>query len=994
MSQVASSAKMVGRDAELATLLGAFDQARDGHPATVVVRGEAGIGKTRLLHEFLERADRRARPGDLPVIVGRGQCVDLGPVGAPFAPMRRVLRDVWSAVGQESFAMAARSPVIMATLGTLVPEADVPDGVVPGGPDVVAEAIETLIESLSVEHHLVLVLEDLHWADPSTLALLKTLATTLRGEHVMLLVTYRSDDVDRFHPLRPVIAELERNRGVVRVDLARLTPRQVEEQASGITGGAASAVDLAERSGGIPFLVEELLGLQEGELPETLRDLVLSRYERLPDSAKGIVRVAAAGGVHVEHDVLLEVCTESADEVDDALREAIDARVLVGLGDGYAFRHALTQEAVHDDLLASERARFHAAYGSVLEQRRQRGDAVDATELAYHWKLARDPRRALAATVMAFDETKVHEAGTTFQLAEEIADLWPQVPDAQAVAGRGLWKVYLQACSSLDTPLTARGIRFADEGLAHCPPEERHDRAHLLFHKRMFQYEDGTQSDPTLLREAEELLTGSNDPSDLGLLSRIIGSGVSILERTGADQEARLDLALDLAERSGSAAKLAEAALQRASYLMQQARMPEALEVQSGVADVDLDPYHQARLATFDMSCHIFLGHYDLAIARGEEMLGRLRGAGLERSRGMSVATNLMEAAIGGGRPALALDLLPRTLQLVKSPVWLSYVARCVTALHAWDDNPEGVAEMSQLGAPEVRRVDLEERAGWVLVDTERLLGKVVDASTEEDRAALVATTLKDLEFLTAFEDDLSYFTLPLAPAAARAVAAAHRHGVPVEATLAAAVERLIATPRDYPIAGVWRALAHAELTSVDPGTPEAVAAWRTAVAELESLSGPVWYLPYANYRLGEALIAAGDREAALVPLRTAAEVPPDRGVRIVSRWARELAERAGMVLPGAAPRGVGDGGNRHGGEDGLESLTAREKQVLALVAEGLSNPEIGKRLFISPKTVSVHVSAMFGKTGTRTRSEAAAYYASRATTREAETSTVPSPAS
>src|SRR5690606_42104047 len=92
MSQVASSAKMVGRDAELATLLEAFDQARDGHPATVVIRGEAGIGKTRLLHEFLEQADRRTRPGDLPVIVAQGQCVDLGPVGAAFAPMRRVLQ--------------------------------------------------------------------------------------------------------------------------------------------------------------------------------------------------------------------------------------------------------------------------------------------------------------------------------------------------------------------------------------------------------------------------------------------------------------------------------------------------------------------------------------------------------------------------------------------------------------------------------------------------------------------------------------------------------------------------------------------------------------------------------------------------------------------------------------------------------------------------------------------------------------------------------------
>ena len=263
MPALASSPRMIGRRAELDTLLEAFDDGVTGHPRTVIVRGEAGIGKTRLVQEFLAEASGRARRG-LPLVVAIGQCVDLGPIGAPFGPIRRVLRDLHAAVGTDGLREAAGSPAVIATLAALVP--GIADDAVAGEerPGEFAEAIEVLLESLSGDRHVVVVIEDLQWADAATLALLKTLASTLRGRHLTIVATYRSDDIDRFHPLKPVLAELDRTRTIIRVEVGRLSPEEVAEQVAQLATADRDLRDvdeLADRSGGIPFLVEELVDL-------------------------------------------------------------------------------------------------------------------------------------------------------------------------------------------------------------------------------------------------------------------------------------------------------------------------------------------------------------------------------------------------------------------------------------------------------------------------------------------------------------------------------------------------------------------------------------------------------------------------------------------------------------------------------------------------------------------------------------------------------------
>ncbi|NLG23158.1 MAG: AAA family ATPase [Actinomycetales bacterium] len=978
MATVASNPRMVGRDQDLAAMVGALETAGRGQPVSILVRGEAGIGKTRLLQEFNAKVADLAAAWDKPVVMATGQCLDLGPVGAAFAPVRRLLRDVWTAVGPEAFSAAAQSPAILATLATLVPEVTVPEGGVAGRSEFVTEAIETLVENLSVDHHLVLALEDLHWADASTLALLKTLATTLRGRDVTVVLTYRSDDVDRFHPLRPVLAELERNRAVVRVDLERLNPGEVMELAGGIAHSAHVQPDLAERSGGIPFLVEELLGLGEGELPETLRDLVLSRYERLSDATRTVVRVASAGGVHVEHEVLHEVSGESAEALDDALREAVEARVLVSDGDGYTFRHALTQEGVHDDLLASERIRYHTAYGEVLERRREGGAVVEAAEIAFHWRLARDPRRALVATVAAFDEARARDESFTIEeLAEAIADLWPQVPDADDLAGRGLWEVLTEACAAVlrggNDP--AKGVRLADEGLALCPATERRTRARLLMLKRVQQFNAGMHGDPALLEAAEQLLVDSEEPADEAVLAQVLATRIALGEDAGEDTAEVMNRALEMVHRSGSADDVVRVIMSNASNLIHEGRVLEGLEVQSQVASLPVAPVAKFMAVTYELDTWCFLGDYDRSIARGEAAIEALKEAGVERSIGAEVMANVIESCVAGGRPARALELLPRALQLMTAAPWLSFIGRSMAAHHAWNDEPQSVGEMQRLGPPEVRAADAEERAGWARVEAEHLLNLAADAASTAERDELTVRALSEVGLLAHPATEIPVFLLAAIPAAARAVAAGRRHHIPVDPALENELASMLGTLPDYAIAAAWQALADAELAAVDAAAPEAANEWARTVTVLQEVSAPVWYLPYAHFRLAEALIATGDRDGAVGPLQFAAEFPAERGVGIVNRWARELGARAGLTASS-------DGHVRshsNGLPTGIESLTAREQQVFALLAEGLSNPEIGKQLFISPKTVSVHVSAIFGKTGTGSRAEAAAYFVAHA---------------
>lgn len=477
---------MIGRTAELQVLLDAFDAGQHGDARAVIVRGEAGIGKTRLISEFIAAATGTHHDG-LPVVVATGQCVDLGPIGAPFTPIRRMLRELHTAVGDDAFRTAAGGTATLATMATLVP------GLVSELPATsaadaayVAEAIERELEELSRDVHVVLVLEDLHWADTATLALLKTLAATLRGAHLTLIATYRSDDVGRGHALRPVLAELERSRDVEFLSVARMGFEGVNELSQELGGGTLTSDQVSTilaRSEGVPFFVEELVCCRDQPLPETLRDVVLARYERLSDATRRAVGLAAVIGVHVDDALLQVVWGANLDDLTDALREAVGDGILIADGDGYTFRHALTQEAVYDDLLPRERAAAHRAIAAALQERIDRGDMSYAAAAAEHWLAVHDVDRAFDATVVARSRAGTDLAPeTAASLGERLLELCPQVEDAESRVAASVTGLAAQISQDyLDAGRYQSALRVAESMLDSAPAADRLDQARLHY---------------------------------------------------------------------------------------------------------------------------------------------------------------------------------------------------------------------------------------------------------------------------------------------------------------------------------------------------------------------------------------------------------------------------------------------------------------------------------------------------------------------------------
>src|SRR5215207_3638270 len=442
-----SSPTFVGRADELAALDGALGRAAAGVPAFTFVAGESGVGKSRLVAEL----EVRARNAAARVFVGH--CLELGGAAIPYAPLVDALRPVARELAECGSDLAeALPPATRAALAELMPEFAAPAGArAAGEPDRghqahVFEALLALIERLGRVQPVVLVLEDLHWADPSTRDFLTFLVRNARTEPLLLVVTYRSDELHRRHPLRPLLAELERTPGVDRLGLDRFSREELLAQISAILDAPATdelADRLFERSEGNPLYTEELLAASSDgcqELPETLRDLLVARVERLPETAQQVVRVISVEHP-MRHALLAALCDLDEHDLLRGLREAVAHQVLVaGSGETYAFRHALVGEAVYGDLLPGERSALHARLAETVDARRElMGDAPAAAVagiLACHWNAAHDVPRALSSSVAAGLASKrvlaFREAQRHFERALE---LWDRVPDAAERAG-------------------------------------------------------------------------------------------------------------------------------------------------------------------------------------------------------------------------------------------------------------------------------------------------------------------------------------------------------------------------------------------------------------------------------------------------------------------------------------------------------------------------------------------------------------------------------
>ncbi|MGX1117800.1 putative ATPase [Streptomyces ambofaciens] len=429
----------VGRTGELDALNEAFARASaaGGEPQALLLGGEAGVGKTRLVEEFAAAANRRG------AVVALGGCVEIGADGLPFAPFSTALRALRRHLPEELAAAAAGQEE---ELARLLPELGEGVPITGGGrhdEESMARLFELtarLLERVAARHTVVLVLEDLHWADASTRHLIAYLFRTLRTGRLVVLATYRSDDIHRRHPLRPLLAELDRLRTVRRLELGRFTRDEVGRQIAGILAHEPDPLQvdaIFERSDGNAFFVEELaVAAHEGSrtgLTDSLRDLLLVRVEALPESAQRVARIVAEGGSTVEYRLLAAVAQLAEDDLIEALRSAVNANILLPApdGDGYRFRHSLVREAVGDDLLPGERSRLNRHYAQALADDPTLVPAAERVmRLASYWYHAHDPAKALPAVLDASVEARRrHAYAEQLRLLERAMELWDSVPD-------------------------------------------------------------------------------------------------------------------------------------------------------------------------------------------------------------------------------------------------------------------------------------------------------------------------------------------------------------------------------------------------------------------------------------------------------------------------------------------------------------------------------------------------------------------------------------
>src|SRR5215208_5483530 len=319
-----TSDRFVGRSAQLAELEAALREAAEARPSLALVGGESGVGKSRLVDELI----RHAREAGARVLTG--DCVALGEDELPYAPLLTALRPL---VRQGDPSLQALAPQLRSALDAILPGVGGGAASEHAAQSTVFEALLAVLQSLAEEEPVLLVIEDLHWADSSTRSFIGFLSRTMCDERLLIVGTYRSDELHRRHPLRPLLAELGSDPYTRLVELPRFTREELGQQLEGILTDPPRA-ELVERvyarSEGNALYAEEILaaGLDgRGALPPTLRDALMLRVERLSKNAQDVLQWLACRPA-ADHALVVAVAGLEEGELRDALRETVASQIV------------------------------------------------------------------------------------------------------------------------------------------------------------------------------------------------------------------------------------------------------------------------------------------------------------------------------------------------------------------------------------------------------------------------------------------------------------------------------------------------------------------------------------------------------------------------------------------------------------------------------------------------------------------------------------------
>jgi DNA-binding CsgD family transcriptional regulator len=959
VSRRISSPELIGRAAELSTLHTALDDARAGQGRVVLVEGDAGLGKTRLVEHFTSKVSGAT------VLAGGG--IPLA-ADVPYAPMIEVFR-----------ALAALYPPAR---DGLLPR-DQPAGSGPPGParllSLAAEALRALAEQAPV----VVVVEDLHWADASTRDLVSYLARVLRRERVLLLATVRAEELDPARPVAELVSELARAPHAERLVLRPLDRDEVAAQLRAITGvtpPTAMVEQMVTRAAGNPFFTEELLAAGTGAdaVPVTVRDVLLTRVARLPAPGRRVLEAAAVLGRTVPHELLAAI-TDPAD-LDAGLPAAVSHRLLEAQGDRYLFRHPLIQEAVYADVLPTVRRDLHARAAARLEAASPAATVTEraghAVQVAYHWRAAGATGRALASGVRAGRlAAAAHAPAEALAWYEFALGAWAAVPDAAAAAGIGQVTLMEQAAEAASVAgNNTRAQELARQILAQIDPAAEPARAALRWERlgRFYwltgdqgaswhAYEEALRTVPAqpsaarakvLAATAQSLMLRSLHQSARGYAEQAIAAAREVgahaeeaharntlgcnLAALGHDTAGigLLEQALAMTRQTGDEAEVGRGLINLTENLAIARRCADAVRVgDDGVAEAN-------RLGLAAIHGPVILGGALLArylLGRWDEV-DQLSSQALDaQPEGMSsVPLRLARARVALARGHL--DTATKDLTALRA------------ILHGTDDLQYGAQATALQAELAAARGEHTEARAALQDDLARTAGLDALALHLELAACAIGVEADAL-------DHARFNGRRTDPVAARAAAAQIMSGA--DATIARVVA---AGGRLSPALALLEAVARAHLSRV-PG-PADPGLW-ARVAQ-DELADP-YLVANARYQEAAALLAShGSRRRATTALRAADATVRDlragplrAEIGALARAARiDLDQPTVRPRPEPDPTGVG--------------LTPREREVLALLRNGLSNAQIAKILYISEKTASVHVSNILRKLGVTSRVQAA----------------------
>jgi DNA-binding CsgD family transcriptional regulator/tetratricopeptide (TPR) repeat protein len=979
--RMAESVGFVGRDSELSRLQAAVS----GDVRLLLVIGDAGVGKTRFVTESMRRM---AADGTVAIW---GGCLPMRET-LPLLPLADALGDL-SRVDRRAVlesALATAPRYVREEVARLLPElasetteAAGPEG---GQRDRLFAAIADLFETVSQRRRIVLVVEDVHWADAATLDCLTFLTRAHRDPAVPVVVTCRSDEA----PLDPQVVEwlahVRERGGVTQIGLGPMSRREVAEHVAELSGSPAPPLvvdELYARAEGNPFFTEQLMAAaaQEGGLgsgvglPTRLAELLVTRAARCGGAARTVLSGLAVAGRPLDEDLLAAVSALGVDDVRGGLRELAAARLLADTGSRgeHRPRHALLAEAVAAQLLPGERVALHERVAGALQAA---GDDTFAAEAAGHWAAAGRVAEELPARVHAAEAAErvlgYAEAARHWQRAIELCAL---VPNPEPPAGADLPHMYIRGVNALfKAGEPADGLaeeahhRFADH-----PDPAIAAPIHLLA-----SYSRGATDPPASMRAVQQALRLFEQlpPSvDKAKAWRHLGLLLVFGQGPGDARRAAFTRGLEVAEAAGAPGVAAYMQMHLAHEACLHGRVAEGLELAQRArarADVSGDLEALVEVTATESEILLKVGRFDDAAQSGLRGLQAARESGHHKGHIASLAVgNTAAALLAQARTVEAAELIdPLTDEPVSHDQWRPQLFRAEIDLLRGD--VAAAAERVQQVKSLMDREASIDRAREV---TQRAAEVALWAGQPEDGLADVREALARHQ--TAEWTMQCGWLLVIGMRACADLAAqarARRDEPTTHAALAAAggliawVDEMGGTPfTDHPCVATIpaeRATWNAERSRLaGMGDPTV---WQAAADAWGALGCP-HRAAYAGWRHAEARLLAGEPPAAVASTLRQAAATADGHVPLQTAI-HALADRARIPLDTAASA------EAEPSEAAVPyGLTEREVLVLRLLVAGRSNGEIGAELFISRKTASVHVSNILRKLGVSNRAQAAA---------------------